>query len=51
MKVSSVTQDEVVSPDSVAETCTGVVDAKAGIASNDHLVKVAACIAATQWTL
>jgi glyceraldehyde 3-phosphate dehydrogenase len=34
------TEDEVVSADFVGETCTSVFDAKAGIALNDHFVKL-----------
>ena len=36
------TEDEVVSSDFIGETCTSVFDAKAGIALNDHFVKVVA---------
>jgi glyceraldehyde 3-phosphate dehydrogenase len=36
------TEDEVVSTDFVGETCTSVFDAKAGIALNDHFVKLVA---------
>jgi glyceraldehyde 3-phosphate dehydrogenase len=36
------TEDEVVSSDFIGETCTSIFDAKAGIALNDHFVKVVA---------
>jgi len=36
------TEDEVVSTDFIGEVCTSVFDAKAGIALNDHFVKLVA---------
>jgi glyceraldehyde 3-phosphate dehydrogenase len=36
------TEDDVVSADFVGESCTCVFDAKAGIALNDHFVKLVA---------
>src|SRR3982751_5812609 len=36
------TEDEVVSSDFIGESCTSVFDAKAGIALNDHFVKLVA---------
>lgn len=36
------TEDEVVSSDFIGEACTSIFDAKAGIALNDHFVKVVA---------
>jgi glyceraldehyde 3-phosphate dehydrogenase len=36
------TEDEVVSSDFIGESCTCVFDAKAGIALNDHFVKLVA---------
>jgi glyceraldehyde 3-phosphate dehydrogenase len=36
------TEDDVVSSDMIGEPCTWVFDAKAGIALNDHFVKLIA---------